>query len=246
MANLFIVATPIGNMEDITLRALRILKEADVILAEDTRVTRKILDHFEIRDKKVLTLNEHTKDSEFEKYYDMLDSRSHGNGGINLAFVSDAGTPGISDPGGRFVQFICDYNKKREEQDIELIKIIPIPGASSMTALASISGVHTPEGILFLGFPPHKKGRQTFLKEISSHPGKLVIVFESVHRIKKFCEELEDFNTDGKLHLVVGRELTKMFEDIKYITPKEYSQYLEDNKEVNRGEFVIGIYHAKK
>lgn len=240
MANLFIVATPIGNMEDITLRALRILKDIDIILAEDTRVTRKILNHFEIKEKKVLTLNEHTKDSEFEKYYTMLEE------GKDLAFVSDAGTPGVSDPGGRFVEFICEYNKKREEYNIDPIKIIPIPGASSMTALASVSGVHTPEGMLFLGFPPHKKGRQTFLKEISSHRGKLVIIFESVHRIKKFCEELEEFNTDGKLHLVVGRELTKMFEDIKYTTPKEYSKYLSDNEEVNRGEFVIGIYHAKK
>ena len=84
------------------------------------------------------------------------------------------------------------------------------------------------------------------MKEISSHSGKLVIIFESVHRIKKFCEELEEFNTDGKLRLVVGRELTKMFEDIKYTTPKEYSKYLGDNEEVNRGEFVVGIYHAKK
>lgn len=240
MANLFIVATPIGNMEDITLRALRVLREVDVILAEDTRVTRKILDHFEIRDKKVLTLNEHTKDSEFNKYYELLEE------GGGVAFVSDAGTPGVSDPGGRFVEFICNYNKKREDYNIDPIKIIPIPGASSMTALASISGVHTPEGILFLGFPPHKKGRQTFLKEAASHPGKLVIIFESVHRIKKFCEEIEEFNTDEKLHLVVGRELTKMFEDIKYTTPKEYSRYLNENKEVNRGEFVVGIYHAKK
>src|SRR3990172_7628013 len=203
---LFIVATPIGNLEDITLRALRVLKETDLILCEDTRVTKKLLDRYEIR-KPLLSYHHHSRLSRVEKILEYLEN------GKNLALVSDAGTPGIQDPGNQLISRILEtQNSKLKTQKFgkDLFEIIPIPGPSAVTCLASVAGINL-DKFLFLGFPPHKKGRETYFREISQskHP---VIYFESPHRFLKNLELLEKLKPDAKL--IVGRELTKMFEEI--------------------------------
>ena len=172
---LYIVGTPIGNLEDISLRALRILGEVDFILCEDTRVTKKLLEHYKIKTP-VISYHQH---SDFSKTNYILGLLGEGK---DLALVSDAGTPGISDPGGKLVQAVL-------ERFGEDMKIESVPGPSAVTAALSISGIPT-DKFIFLGFPPHKKGRQTFLKKIieSNYP---VVVYESKHRIVKFLEELD-------------------------------------------------------
>jgi 16S rRNA (cytidine1402-2'-O)-methyltransferase len=175
---LYIVGTPIGNLEDISLRALRILTGVDFILCEDTRVTRKLLDHYKI---KTLTISyhQHSNIKKIDYILDLLEKNK------DLALVSDAGTPGISDPGGKLVQAVAEKFGDR-------LEIESIPGPSAVTAALSISGLPT-DKFVFLGFLPHKKGRQTFLKKIieSVFP---VVVYESKHRIIKLLDELEELN----------------------------------------------------
>lgn len=217
---LYIVATPIGNLEDITLRALKILREVDLILCEDTRVTKKLLDRYEIQ-KPLLSYHHHSKLSRVEKIIEHLEN------GKNLALVSDAGTPGISDPGNELIASLG-----------EGFEIVPIPGSSAPAALASVAGINMSR-FMFLGFPPHKKGRETFFREVAEakYP---VIFFESPHRFLKNLELLEKFRPNAKL--VVGRELTKMFEEI---ARGEIGEVKERWKEARvKGEFVI-IVHKK-
>lgn len=233
---LYIVATPIGNLEDITFRALRALKEADLILCEDTRVTKKLLDRYEIQ-KPLLSYHHHSKLSRVEKIVEHLEN------GKNLALVSDAGTPGVSDPGneliGKLLNSDSDPKVGLSERFLKSdFRITPIPGASALTCLASVAGVNMSR-FMFLGFPPHKKGRETFFRGVaeSKHP---VIYFESVHRVLKNLELLEKFKPDAKL--IVGRELTKMFEEIKRGSISEILEYYKSNSDKVKGEFVIIIY----
>ena len=151
-AILYIVATPIGNLEDITLRALRILREVDLIICEDTRVTKKLLQHYNIS-KATESYHEHSKLSKVNKIISLIKE------GKSIALVSDSGTPTLSDPGARLVAQV------RDELG-ENVKIITIPGPSALTAAFSISGVPSSE-FLFLGFLPHKKGRETLFREIA-------------------------------------------------------------------------------
>ncbi|OGI25764.1 MAG: 16S rRNA (cytidine(1402)-2'-O)-methyltransferase [Candidatus Moranbacteria bacterium RBG_13_45_13] len=218
---LYIVATPIGNLKDTTLRALRVLKEVDLILCEDTRVTKKLLDRYEIS-KPLLSYHHHSKLSRVEKIIEHLEN------GKNLALISDAGTPGISDPGNILIEHIT-HNMEQK------VDVIPIPGASAVTAIASVAGINMSK-FTFLGFPPHKKGRETFFRGVaeSKYP---VIYFESPHRFLKNLELLEKFRPDAKL--IVGRELTKMFEEISRGGIGEIGEYFEKNPEKIRGEFVI-------
>lgn len=218
---LYIVATPIGNLEDITLRALRILKEVNLILCEDTRVTQKLLNHYNIK-KPLVSYHEHSRLKKNEFIIKELKD------GKNLALVTDAGTPGISDPG----------NKLIEEVLKEEIKIVPIPGPSALGIIISVAGINLKE-FLFLGFPPHKKGRETFFKKIASQDLP-VIYFESSHRIIKNLELLKSF--DEKLNVIVGKELTKMFEEIIRGKIGEAVEYLQKNPEKTKGEFTIIIY----
>ena len=194
MANLYIIATPIGNLEDITLRALRILKEVDIIFCEDTRTTKNLLKHYEITTP-TDSFYAQSKLSKIDKIINLLKE------GKNLALVSDAGTPAISDPGSILVA------KIREE--IPEAKIIPIPGPSSLTAAFSASGVLGGE-FTFLGFLPHKKGRETLFKEIGASK-RPFIFFESPHRIEKTLESLKKFAPEKKV--IIGRELTKIYEE---------------------------------
>ncbi len=221
--NLYIIATPIGNLEDITLRALRILKEVDIIFCEDTRTTKNLLKHYGITTP-TDSFYAQSKLSKIDKIINLLRE------GKNLALVSDAGTPAISDPGSILVSKI--------RQDLPEAKIIPIPGASSLTATFSASGVLGGE-FTFLGFLPHKKGRETLFKEIAESK-RPYIFFESPHRIEKALESLKKFAPDKKL--VIGRELTKIYEEFLLGTPEEVQKIFKDNSEKIRGEFVVIVY----
>ena len=223
MGTLFIIATPIGNLKDITLRALETLKEVDVVLAEDTRVTKKLLAHYEIKTP-LLSYHQHSKESVMEKALQLLFE------GKDLALVSDAGTPSICDPGNELIAFLLKRNSE--------IQIVPISGASAITTLLSIAGIGT-DKFLFLGYPPHKKGRKKFFEEVvaSKHP---VLFYESCHRIMKSLKEMEAL--DPKFSLVVGRELTKQFETIYRGSSKEIQKKLEENP--IKGEFVLLVYSS--
>lgn len=221
---LYIVATPIGNSADITLRALETLKHVDLICAEDTRVISKLLSIHGIEKKKIISLNEFANASKIQSVVaDLKD-------GVNVAFVSDAGTPGISDPAGLLV------SQARQEN----ISIVPIPGVSAITTLMSVSGLReTP--FLFYGFLPHKKGRQKILDELISQP-YIIVLYESPHRYIKLLEELKARESDNvSLKLVVGRELTKMYESIHTGTPEELLDIADKHPDTVRGEYVLII-----
>lgn len=219
MSKLHIVATPIGNLKDVTLRALHVLEEVDLILCEDTRVTKKLLNRYNIKTP-VESYHQHSKLKKVNYILNLLKQ------GKNLALVSDSGTPGVSDPGSKLISYLVKH--------LPDLKIVPIPGPSTVTAAVSVSGLPVDEYI-FLGFPPHKKGRQKFFKETadSKHP---VVIFESPHRILKTLKELSE--VDG-FDIVVCRELTKKFETIYRGEIKGIIRQLE--KEKPRGEFVIII-----
>jgi len=222
MSKLYVVATPIGNLEDVTKRSLRILREADFVLSEDTRTTRKLLNHFEIKTP-IESYHQHSGEEKTEHILDLLDQ------GNNLALVTEAGTPAISDPGSRLIDRV--YKTPHE--------IIPIPGPSALTTIASVSGFSA-DKFLFLGFPPKKKGRADFFKEVvsSKYP---VVFYESPHRIIKTLNELQGaLEANNKENwIVVGRELTKKFESI-YRGPitKVIS---EIKKDPVKGEFTVMI-----
>ncbi len=217
MGTLSVVATPIGNLEDITLRALRTLKECDVILCEDTRVTSKLLARYEIS-KPLMRADEKMQAAVATKVIAQLEE------GKRVVMVTDAGTPCVSDPGWKIVA------KVRESGHI----VEAIPGPSALTAFLSIAGVSAEE-FVFVGFLPHKKGRQTMLKEIGGSV-RPVVAYESPHRIVKFMKELEMHAPS--VRVVIGRELTKMFEEVISGTPSELASMLEKEKK-ERGEFVV-------
>jgi len=222
MSTLYVVATPIGNLEDITMRAINVLKNVDFILAEDTRVTRKLLDRYEIGTE-IISYHHHSGISKIERVIELLKE------GRSLALVSDAGTPGINDPGGYLVQQVLGA--------VPEAKIIPVPGPNAAAAALSISGFPSEE-FVYLGFPPHKKGRQTFFRRISELPETLVF-YESKHRIFKTLEALRDVSLTGERPIVVGRELTKQFETIYRGTIDAILMELTADKAL--GEFVIVI-----
>jgi len=219
MSNFFIIATPIGNLQDFSFRALETLKQVDLILCEDTRVTKKLLDHYKI-EKPVLSYHQHSKLQKINYILELL------NSGKNLALVSDAGTPGISDPGNLLIKEVVE---KLEEK----VKIIPIPGPSAAIAAASISGFPM-DKFLFLGFPPQKRKRQKFFKEVidSKYP---VIFYESPYRILKSLNDLRILNPE--LEIFVARELTKKFETIYRGKIEEVLKKIEKDKVL--GEFVV-------
>jgi len=220
---LYIISTPIGNLEDISLRAITSLKQVDLILCEDTRVTKKLLDHYQI-EKPLLSYHQHSKLQKINYILDLLKS------GKNLALVSDAGTPGISDPGNLLIKEIV-------EKLGEKVKIIPVPGPSAGITVASISGFPM-DRFLFMGFPPAKRKRKKFFKEVieSKYP---VIFYESPYRILKTLQELnlEARTCNPEPELVVARELTKKFETVYRGNISEVLQKIE--KDVIKGEFVV-------
>lgn len=217
---LSVVATPIGNLEDITLRALRVLKEADYILCEDTRVTGKLLKHYEIKTP-LKRYDAHASDRLHESILEDLHAGKH------IALVSDAGTPGVSDPGVLLIQKI---------RDGEAGNIETIPGPSALTAAFSIAGV-TGNQFIFLGFAPQKKGRQTFFKSLNETP-QPSIFYESPHRIRKTLELLQSALDDDK-RVILGRELTKLHEEVISGTPSELIAHFDTHPDRERGEFVV-------
>ena len=218
---LYVVGTPIGNLEDVTLRALRVLKEVDVILCEDTRVTKRLLDRYEIAGKKLTSYNEQKSGINPEKVIRLLEE------GKNFALVSDAGMPGISDPGSLLVQ------KVREA--LPEVKIESVPGPSALTAALSIAGVPVHD-FVFLGFLPHKKGRETLFKEIAVSE-RVTVFYESPHRILKTLESLQRFAPEKRS--TICRELTKIHEQVISGTAAELLTYFETNPDKVRGEFVV-------
>ncbi|HBG81835.1 TPA: 16S rRNA (cytidine(1402)-2'-O)-methyltransferase [candidate division CPR2 bacterium] len=218
---LYIVATPIGNLEDITYRAVNTLKEVDLILAEDTRHAKILLSRYEITTP-VKSYHQHSRLAKVDFIIETLKDTK------NMALISDAGTPGISDPG----QFLI----KKILEELPETEIIPIPGPSSPIAALSISGFDTDE-FLFLGFLPKKKGRQTLFNSLKSEK-RTIVFFESPYRIKKTLSQLQEF-LGGDRNAVVCRELTKKFEEIYR---GKIAEVLELVKE--KGEFVVIISNS--
>lgn len=221
--NLFVVATPIGNLGDISSRALETLREVDVILCEDTRVTRKLLSKYDIH-AKVESFHSNSNDAKLEKVFGLLEK------GSDLALVTDAGTPAISDPGSRLVSLV-------RARFGEGISVIAIPGPSALSAALSISGLPVSD-FLFLGFLPRKKGRQTLFSEIAESK-RTVVFYESPHRIVKTLEDLDVHCGDRQV--VIAREITKIYEEVLVGTATEILQVLEDNEKKQKGEFVVMI-----
>lgn len=221
---LILVPTPIGNLEDITLRAIRILKEVDLILAEDTRVSSRLLQHLEIEKK----LQPHHKFNE-HKTIDSLVSKL--NQGLNIAMISDAGTPGISDPG-----FLLTRACVENEIDIECL-----PGPTALIPALAVSGLPT-DKFVFEGFLPQKKGRQTRLTLLSEET-RTMVFYESPHRLAKSLKQFSEF-FEADRRACVCRELSKMFEEIKRGTVTELHEYYVSNPP--KGEIVIVVEGRSK
>lgn len=222
MSHLYIVGTPIGNLEDITLRALRVLKEVDCILCEDTRVTKRLLAKYGITTP-TMSYHAQSKLTKVEKILALLEE------GKNLALVSDAGTPCISDPGSLLVAQVL-------EKFDDTVRIVPIPGSSALITALAAAGVSVAQ-FTFLGFLPHKKGRETLFKEIAI-AGRVMVFYESPHRIEKTLESLEKFcGADRKV--IVAREITKVFEEFVRGAISEVHTHFSRNREHIRGEFVV-------
>jgi len=227
MGTLSVVATPIGNLADITFRAVEVLKNADAILCEDTRVTGKLLKHYEISNK-LISYHANSKLSKSDEILEMLAEGKH------LALVSDAGTPTISDPGVHLI----DLARKQAVETGEEIIIESIPGPTALIAALSLSGFSGNQ-FTFFGFIPHKKGRETLFKEIADHD-KISIAYESPHRIIKTLESLTQ-HLDETREVVIGRELTKMYEQTVHGSAQEVLMYFTEHPEKVKGEFVIVI-----
>lgn len=215
---LFVVATPIGNMEDITLRALRILGECDLIVCEDTRVAKKLLFRHDIS-KPLLAIPQRAAEEKHRRVLDLLGE------GKSVALTTDAGTPGVSDPGNELVEKVIAAG----------FRVSPVPGPSALGAILSVAGINAQE-FFFKGFPPHKKGRETFFRIVAESTVP-VVYYESPYRVVKNLELLVSLAPEK--HVIVGRELTKMFEEIIRGNVAEVSEYYQKNQGKVKGEFVV-------
>jgi 16S rRNA (cytidine1402-2'-O)-methyltransferase len=220
---LYIVPTPIGNLEDITFRAIRILKEVDLVLCEDTSVTQRLFKEYDITTKTSLFFAQ-SGIKNIEKALAMLEE------GKSLALVSDAGTPTISDPGVLLVD--------RVQNELPDVKVVALPGASALTVALSASGISS-STFTFYGFIPHKKGRETLFKTIADSDHTSVF-YESVHRIEKTLESLASVLGETR-EVVIARELTKMHEEVVRGNASYIKEYFEKNKDKIRGEFVVVV-----
>lgn len=218
---LYIVATPIGNLEDITFRAVRTLQEVDLIAAEDTRTSKKLLNHYQVSTP-LISFHSHSND---KKLFDLIEKLKTGE---NIALISDAGTPGISDPAFKLVTMAVR----------EGITVVPIPGVSAVITALSVSAAPT-DKFIYLGFLPQKKGRQTALKKLALEE-RTIVIYESVHRIEKSLSELLQYL--GDRYICVGREMTKMFEEYFRGTISEAIAHFKTKKV--KGEFTVVISPA--
>lgn len=224
---LYIIPTPIGNLEDMTLRAIRILKEVDMVLCEDTSVTQRLFKEYDITTKtSVFYANTGIKN--IEKALSLLEE------GKSLALVSDAGTPTISDPGVLLVD--------RVRNELPGVSVIALPGASALTTALSASGISSAT-FTFYGFMPHKKGRETLFKTIAGSTMTSVF-YESVHRIEKTLDSLvESIGSDRRV--VVARELTKLYEEVVRGSAADVREYFTTHTDHVRGEFVVIVEGGK-
>ncbi len=218
---LFVVATPIGNFEDITLRALRILREVDFVFCEDTREGHKLLSHFGIKK----SLDSYHAKSSFDKAEKIVNLL---NSGKNIALISDAGTPGISDPGLALVERI-----RRSSAEVG---IFAIPGPSALSAAVSVAGLPASE-FVFLGFLPNKKGRDKIFREMTESK-RISIFYESPHRIIKTLLAISE-KAGSSAKIAVCRELTKIHEEVFSGTPSDVLAYYKNSPDKIRGEFVV-------
>jgi 16S rRNA (cytidine1402-2'-O)-methyltransferase len=218
---LYVVPTPIGNLEDMTIRALRVLREADFILAEDTRTTKKLLDHFEI-DRPLRSYHIHNEHNLVKNLVSQIQS------GANVALVSDAGTPAISDPGFLLVRACVR----------EGVEVSCLPGATAFVPALVASGLPA-DSFHFEGFLPHKKGRQTRLKHLALLENTFVL-YESPHRLLRCLEELKEHCGDQRM-ACVARELSKKFESVMTKNLDELFKFYTENENLVRGEIVIVV-----
>ncbi len=218
LGKLFVVGTPIGNLADITYRAIDVLSSVEFIFAEDTRVSKKLLNHYSI-DKKIYSYHDYSRDSEVINLINILVD------GSNVALISDAGTPTISDPGYRLIRKCIKKG----------IDVIPIPGPSAVTAALSVAGLPS-DSFTFIGFLPQKKGRVKKIEQLNDIENT-IIVFESPHRILKTLNQFLEIL--GNRQVVIGRELTKLYEEIIRGNLKEVIQRISDKS--LKGEIVIMI-----
>ena len=216
MATLYIVSTPIGNLEDVTLRALRVLREVGLIVAEDTRVTRKLLSHYDIHTR-LTSFNEHNQSSRIP---DLLSTLRD----TDVALVSDAGTPGVNDPGKALVQAASSAS----------VQVVAVPGASAVTAAVAVSGL-VDEAFIYLGFLPRNKGERRRLLESLAFESRAAVAFESPRRIRQSLEVMSETLDDRPI--AVCREMTKLHEEIFRGTASEALNYFEQP----RGEFTLVI-----
>ena len=216
-----IVATPIGNLEDITLRALRVLKEADVIFCEDTRMTKKLLGHYDIHIP-TKRYDAHASDARHEEIIERLTA------GERVALVSDAGTPAISDPGFKIIDLV--------RRTLPEVTIEAIPGPSALAAALSVAGMPT-ASFTFFGFLPHKKGRETLFREIAAQEHASVF-YESPHRLMKALTSLKTTLSEER-QIAVVRELTKIHESVVRGSAGEVCAYFEAHPDQVRGECVV-------
>lgn len=221
MATLYIVATPIGNLEDMTHRAVRILQEVDLVLCEDTRVTKKLLSHFGI-DSLTKSYHEYSSDTDIQRIVEMLED------GSDIALVSDAGTPAVSDPGAYLVS---EVRRRLPEATI-----IPVPGVSAVTAAISASG-SLDRTFTFYGFLPHKKGRATLIKKMIDSE-YVSVVYESPHRVLKLLNALVDSGV-GDRTVFIAREMTKVHEEYIQNSVQGVLDHYTRNPDRVRGEFVV-------
>ncbi len=225
-AALYVVATPIGNLRDITLRALEVLAAADVVAAEDTRNSAHLLTHHGITAKKLIAVHQHNERGAAEKIIALL------HAGQSVAFVSDAGTPAVSDPGALLVQAVREAG----------LRVIPIPGASAAMAALSAAGLNEPH-FLFYGFLPNKSAaRRTALQSLTSHPYTLVF-YEAPHRIVECVADLCAV-LGGERQIVLAREITKLFETIHACSLSDAEAWLQSDSNNQRGEFVVMVSGA--
>jgi len=218
---LFIVPTPIGNLGDITLRALETLRNADVILCEDTRQSSKLLQHYEIH-KPLQPLHKMNEYKEVERIVQQIMS------GKQFALISDAGTPLISDPGNLLIEKCLENN----------VVLDCLPGPTAFVPALVNSGSDL-SSFVFMGFPPHKKGRQTFIKSIIAEP-RTVVIYESPYRIVKFLQEFQELEGQNR-SLSISREISKKFEETLRGTAEQLLDHFDQNKPI--GEFVVVIHN---
>lgn len=226
MSKLFVVATPIGNLQDITLRALEVLKKCDIVLCEDTRITNRLLIKYDIKNKKLVQYNDNSDEKSRIQILEMLKN------GQEIALVSDAGTPLISDPGHKLINLLQENN----------IEISPIPGASSLISAISTSGIAC-ESFAFHGFlPSSKEKRRNFLENLDKN--QTFAFFESPNRVFECLKDVK--SVLGERKVAFAREITKIHEEIKNAPISEIIQFFEENPEKIRGEFVIIVEKVAK